>query len=168
MINNDKNNRKERVKTAIDKVVETFKTQDIPAIAYAVFKSQHGKPSDKWSFLNRLLMYLSGTTDGRGFNQWKKANRHVKKGAKAFYILVPFHIAADNGEHIIDESGEVKKKDIILFKPTPVFRHEDTTGEAVKQDNFKLEIPCDLKKVADGFKHKHRHSGVRGSYLWVL
>ena len=38
---------------------------------------------------NRLLMMLAGTEDARGFRQWEKVGRMVKKGAKAFYILAP-------------------------------------------------------------------------------
>jgi hypothetical protein len=32
----------------------------------------------------------------------------------------------------------------------PVFRVEDTTGEPLEEDNFKLEIPANLAQVAEG------------------
>ena len=46
-------------------------------------------PASKWSLLNRTLMFISGTSDARGFNQWKQVNRYVKKGSKAITILAP-------------------------------------------------------------------------------
>ena len=57
-------------------------------VALAVFRGRE-KPSDNWSFFNRLIMFMNNTTDARGFRQWKKVGRRVKKGTKAFYILVP-------------------------------------------------------------------------------
>jgi hypothetical protein len=77
------------VKDAIDKVVEALRTGDIKRIAYAVFKSPRGRPSDTWSFFNRLIMFASGTEDARGFRQWQRAGRHILKGTKALYILGP-------------------------------------------------------------------------------
>lgn len=47
------------------------------------------KPRDSWSLSNRLIVLFSGAKDPRGFQQWKKVGRNVKKGAKAIYILVP-------------------------------------------------------------------------------
>jgi hypothetical protein len=34
-------------------------------------------------------MFLAGTSDARGFQQWREVNRFVKKGSKGFFILVP-------------------------------------------------------------------------------
>ena len=77
------------VKAVLDKILEKFKTGDIPeAVALASFPIPD-IPSSRWSFTNRTLMFLSGTGDARGFQQWKEAHRWVKKGAKAVYILVP-------------------------------------------------------------------------------
>ena len=46
-------------------------------------------PCKKWSYSNQFITYLHGTGDARGYNQWKEADRNVKKGSKAFHILVP-------------------------------------------------------------------------------
>jgi hypothetical protein len=80
---------KPTIQDALKSIVTCFESGKIPdAISYSMFPVAD-VPSAKWSFLNRLIMCLSGTFDGRGFYQWKKANRRVKKGSKAFYILVP-------------------------------------------------------------------------------
>ena len=69
--------------------------------------------------------------DARGFRQWQKANRKVKKGAKAIYILAPmFFKKEEEGEEALVLGG---------FKPVPVFRSEDTEGEPL--DYEVVELP---------------------------
>src|SRR5512136_2959279 len=79
----------EKVKQALESIVQRFKEGDIPeAIAYSMFPIPN-IPASKWSLLNRTLMFLSGTGDARGFRQWKEAGRHVKRGSHSFTILAP-------------------------------------------------------------------------------
>ena len=79
-----------KVKQVLNQIVDQFKSGNIPqAVAYAMFPVAD-VPSARWSLLNRTFMFLAGTADGRGYKQWLSAGRHVKKGSKAFYILVPF------------------------------------------------------------------------------
>ena len=79
----------ERVKEVLSIIVEKFKSGDIPeAVAYSMYPMRD-IPSAKWSIINRILMFLSGTHDARGIRQWNRENRYVKKVSKAFYILVP-------------------------------------------------------------------------------
>jgi len=124
----------DRVKKVLESIVETFKSGTIPeAVALASFPIPD-IPSTKWSFLNRTIMYLSGTVDARGFRQWKSAERYVKKGSKAIHILVPcFKKIEDEGS---GESAEV----LSFFKASPVFRCEDTDGKEL--DYQKLELPA--------------------------
>jgi hypothetical protein len=69
--------------------------------------------------------------DARGFRQWQKADRKVKKGAKALYILAPmFFKKEEDGEEALVLGG---------FKPVPVFRSEDTEGEPL--DYEVIELP---------------------------
>jgi len=123
----------DRVKQVLNNIVEKFKSGDIPeAVALATYPAAN-IPSSKWSFLNRTLMFLSGTGDARGFRQWHEVKRKVKKGSKAIYILVPcFKKETD------EETGGEK---VVLrgFKPMPVFTVEDTEGE--KLDYELLEVP---------------------------
>jgi hypothetical protein len=124
----------EKVKQILASIVNTFKSGDIPeAIALASFPVPD-IPSTHWSFLNRTVMYLSGTVDARGFRQWKESDRWVKKGSTAIYILVPcFKKVTDK------ESGD--ETDVLrFFKASPVFRYEDTDGKDL--DYRQIELPA--------------------------
>ena len=68
--------------------------------------------------------YLSGTYDARGYNQWKEAERTVKKGAKALYILVPMIYKVKDKP----DANEEESKQLKGFKAMPVFKVEDTEG----------------------------------------
>ena len=114
-------------------IIAAFERGDIPeAIAYSMFPIPN-LPSSKWSLLNRTIMFLAGTQDARGFRQWKQAGRHVKKGAKSFRILVPCIVKKEN-----DENGEIEHA-LRGFMCKPVFRVEDTDGEALAYET--LELP---------------------------
>jgi antirestriction protein ArdC len=126
----------DRVRQALSVIVEKFKSGDIPeAVAMATFPVAN-VPSGKWSFLNRTLMFLSGTGDARGFRQWQEVKRKVKKGAKAIYILVPCF------RKEIDEGTGEEKSALRYFKATPVFTVEDTEGEKLDYELLKVpELP---------------------------
>jgi hypothetical protein len=62
-----------KVKQASESIAQRFKEGDIPeAIAYSILPIPN-IPASKWSLLNRTLMFISGTSDARGFRQWKEA-----------------------------------------------------------------------------------------------
>lgn len=125
----------DRVREVLDLILEKFESGEIPeAVAMASFPAS-GVPSAAWSLLNRMLMFLGGTGDARGYRQWKKANRHVVKGAHAIFILVPCF------RKEIDDSGE-EKEVLAFFRAAPVFRVEDTEGEPLPESNPELpEFP---------------------------
>src|SRR5512143_2111872 len=113
----------EKVKQALETIVQRFKEGDIPeAIAFSVFPIPN-IPAARWSLLNRILMFLAGTNDARGFRQWQEVGRHVKKGSKAFTILAPRFIK----EHTEDQ--QEAKTILVGFPSVPVCRVEDTEGE---------------------------------------
>jgi hypothetical protein len=123
----------EHVQAVLDRIVEQFKSGNIPkAVAMAMFPIAN-IPSAKWSLLNRTVMFFAGTQDARGFQQWKQAKRHVKAGAKAFHILVPYMKKRED-----KETGE-ETSFLYGFGCKPVFRVEDTDGEAL--DYEQLEVP---------------------------
>jgi len=126
-----------RIKQVLDGIVERFKRGDIPkAVACAMFPMADDIPSANWSVLNRILMFLAGTADARGYKQWRKANRYVKKGAKGFHILVPCMKRMED-----EETGE-EKEALVGFMCRPVFRYEDTDGEPLSYDQIELpELP---------------------------
>lgn len=121
---------KENVKQVLNSILDRFKTGDIPdAVAMSMFPIPD-IPCTHWSILNRTLMFLSGTQDARGYRQWQETNRHVKKGSKAIYILVPFikKVETDAGE----------QDALYGFGCKPVFRVEDTDGEVLAYEGIEL------------------------------
>jgi len=127
------------VKETLDAILNCFESGKIPeAVAYSVFPGRD-IPSAKWSLLNRIAMFLSGTADARGFRQWKKVNRHVKKGAKAIHILVPRMVKRS----ALNKQGEQEEQVVLAgFMGRPVFRIEDTDGQPLEYEQIELpELP---------------------------
>ena len=94
----------------ITSVIDLFKSGEIVNMTKTVYLESNGnKPSAKWSLSNRIIMYGQGTMDARGYNQWIKAHRHVKKGSKAIHILAPRLITK------LNEDTQEKEKFIAGF-----------------------------------------------------
>ena len=124
------------IQTVLKSIVSAFESGNVPeAVAVASFPIPD-IPSTQWSFTNRTIQFLSGTADARGFNQWKAVNRHVKKGSKAIYIMVPCFKKQQ------DEVTEEEQQVLTFFKAMPVFRVEDTEEEPLDYQNIELpELP---------------------------
>ena len=124
----------DKVKQVLNQILERFKDGNIPeAVAYSMYPIPD-IPSSKWSIINRTLMFFGGTSDARGYRQWKQVNRYVKKGSKALYILVPFIKKVDDG-------GEEKEM-LYGFGCKPVFAVEDTDGDPLDYQSIELpELP---------------------------
>lgn len=107
----------DKIKDTLAKILELFRSGDIPAaVSYAAFPP-FDIPSEEWSYLNRILMWMSGTYDARGYRQWQKVGRHVKKGVTAIHIFAPRFKKKNDEEELLG------------FLQVPVFRYEDTEGE---------------------------------------
>ena len=144
---------RERANVELDKIVQLFSTTQLPDLCAAALISAPEKPSSKWSLGNQILMLLAGTTDARGYRQWVDVNRHVKKGAKAFYILGPVFVQRPIDES--DPEGETTEV-LVGFRTIPVFRLQDTEG--VELPTNKPRDPPPLLDVAERF-------GMRVNYL---
>ena len=124
----------DKIKQVLNGILDRFKSGDIPeAVAYSMYPLADGIPSAKWSLLNRILMFIEGTADARGYKQWLGVSRYVKKGSKCFHILVP-HI-----KKVEDEKTGEEKETLVGFMCRPVFRYEDTDGEPL--DYEQIELP---------------------------
>ena len=145
----------DRVKQVLETILDQFKIGDIPeAVAMTMFPVAD-IPSAKWSILNRMVMFLSGTSDARGFLQWQTAGRKIKKGSRAIYILVPFIKKVENDE------GDERKK-LWGFGCKPVFRVEDTEGEPLDYEQTELpSLPLIERAEAWGISVK----AIPGNYL---
>ena len=155
----------EKTKQVLDDLVSKF-TDGTDKLPDAIAKSYilaSDVPCSKWTMNNRVLTLLSGTTDARGYRQWQQVNRHVKKGAKAIYILVPRMIAVkddttdsqkdcgkkDDENNDTKNNPENKKtKQCIGFSTCPVFRYEDTEGEPLEE-----YVPKELPPLFDLAKY---------------
>ncbi|MDX1372599.1 MAG: hypothetical protein R3321_09010, partial [Nitrososphaeraceae archaeon] len=148
-----KDQQKQRVDQVMKDIFQKFKTEDFLDFASKQYLKSYEVPSDKWSLSNRFAMFLSGTSDARGFHQWNKVGRYVKKGAKAVYILAPNQKVIEKEKEVLkDGKKEIEKVKIpiIWFKAVPVFRFEDTDGEDIKYvEKPKQEIP--LKEIFEKF-----------------
>ena len=87
-------------------------------------------PSAKWSLRNKLILMSYNSFDARGYKQWQKAGRVVKKGSQAIYILAPV-VITKTVEQFYEVTGKELEEDktVTYFKPIPVFRYQDTEGE---------------------------------------
>ena len=115
-----------RIQETLNRILEVFKSGDIPkAISFAAFPP-FNVPASKWSFLNNIILWANKTNDARGYRQWLEVGRHVKKGSQAIYILAP-RIKKDEEDETL-----------IGFLGIPVFKVEDTEGEPL---NYEQAVP---------------------------
>jgi hypothetical protein len=136
-------------------------------------------PSTKWSLLNQFRMYKLGTMDARGFDQWKKVGRFVKKGCKSKKILVPVF---GEEEEKNEDTGKIEAKKVLkYFKGVSVFAVEDTKGDDLdymeelkeyeerKVDNLplldiaeKMDIPVNYSMTSGGEYGSYHWNGLTG------
>jgi len=121
-----------------NKIVEAFQTGNLPkALAPIFIRRKDGVPCRSWSWGNQLLCVIYGTSDARGIRQWNECGRWVKKGSKAFDILVPLLKPAT----VVDEITKQEKRIEVLvgFKSAPVFAVESTDGKEIAKDEEILQ-----------------------------
>ena len=150
----------EKARQALQSIIQSFENGDIPEVfAYSTFPIPN-IPAAQWSLLNRMLMFIAGTSDARGFRQWQEVRRHVKKGAKAFTILAPRFLK----KH--PDDGDEKEERTLLagFLAVPVFKVEDTEGEPL--DYQQIELPkLPLIEVAQRWGISVK--AIPGNYLYA-
>jgi len=149
----------QKIKNITDKILELFKTGNVPESIALLTNPKINVPLNNWSLRNKLIALTYGTQDARGFNVWKTSNRHVNKGSKAFNILAPLIIRK--------EEGVSEENKLIGFRPVPVFKVEDTDGAVL--DYEKIEVPnfrfTDVaKKWGLKIKGIASNSGYYGAY----
>lgn len=118
------------------RILEAFENNTLPkALAHVfIIAKNEAVPCHAWSWSNRLAVALAGFDDARGFKQWKAVGRSVKKGQKAFPILVPLMKKITE----CDDAGNEKSGSFLYgFKSAAVFGLEQTEGEplATGDDN---------------------------------
>jgi hypothetical protein len=97
------------------------------ALGPVFIRRKDNVPCRAWSWSNQLLVALWGHSDARGYRQWQEVGRHVKKGQKAFHILVP---CVGKKEVTDDKTGEKEERAFIYaFSSAPVFGLFQTDGD---------------------------------------
>lgn len=143
------------VKENLDSLVKLFESGNAPQAIAHITLPLVDVPSSKWSFFNQLIMLWHDTQDARGFKQWKTVGRHVKKGSKAVYILVP------NIRKFKDDDGNEEKR-LIGFLSRAVFKYEDTDGEALDIPDINPDQLPPLHEVATAWGIGVKYVGFRG------
>lgn len=163
--------KKSKVNETIKKLMDMFESGDVTGeISKVVLKRQAGtSPSDGWSLGNQLLRALAGTEDARGFKQWQKVGRRVKKGAKAFYILAPRIVISKKEIEVENEKGEKEKRTekrqfIKGFRAVPVFRYEDTEGKPLPKPDYNPPVLPPLAEVAKDWGIKIEYGAFFGRF----
>ncbi len=136
----------ERVNAAIEKLVALLESPEAPdMIARSIIHpmANHEIPSAKWSASNVLIMLMNGTEDARGYQQWQAVGRQVNKGSKAFHILAPTIKKVKEEK----DGTETEKEVVIGFHAVPVFRYEDTEGDALPDEA--VYMPVTLPPLMD-------------------
>lgn len=126
---------KKSYKDVMAGLLESFKSGDLPEAVARTYTQFPDVPCTGYSVVNRLLILDAGTSDARGYRQWERAGRHVRKGTKAFHIFVPRMVRKKDGE---DE------KTCVGFAMVPLFRYEDTEGEPLPE-----HTPASLPPLMD-------------------
>jgi hypothetical protein len=110
-----------RSQEVAESILKRFEDGNLPDALAPMFVNRVDHiPCRSWSWTNQLVTALAGTSDARGFDQWKKAGRSVNKGARSFHILGPCLKKFDD-----EKTGE-EKTVVYGFKSISVFRLEDT------------------------------------------
>lgn len=130
----------EKIKATLGKILQLFKEGNIPKAISIVTFPPFDVPSNQWSLCNKLIMFYSGTSDARGFQQWHKTGRHIQKGEKAFYIFGPrMKKQNQESENAETETEDAKQYVLAGFIPIAVFAVEQTEGEPLAYE--KIELP---------------------------
>ena len=149
----------DKAKASLQTCLKRFEEGDFSTIAeIALLKRKGDIPFDKWSFSNKIISWAqSGTMDCRGYRQWEQANRKVKKGSRALYILAPLITKIED-----EETGE-KFNRCFGFKAVPVFSVNDTEGEPIDYGYEEVEPPP-LIEVAKAFDLDVTYEPLLGAY----
>lgn len=134
-----------KAQESLSKVIKQFKTGDLSPISkVARIRLDESAPARKWSLSNKILAFMqAGELDCRGFVQWQKLDRQVKKGSQAVYIFRP---------HTITKKNEDEEKEAICigFSTVPVFPASSTEGETSLPGYLPEELPP-LLEIAQKF-----------------
>lgn len=147
----------ELVKEMICLFSDSEKSQQLEDTFVKTFIDQREKPSNNWSFSNRLLMQLQGTTDARGYRQWQAAGRNPLDWSKQISILAPKMITETD-----KKTGE-KKSFCVGFTTLGLYAIENTYGKPIEDPNQDLKLP-EMHEVAKAWGITVRYERLAGEW----
>jgi len=150
-----------KAQQALDKLLDLFQSGNIPEALSITLLPRLDVPSARWSICNRLLMFLSGTEDARGFRQWEMVGRWPRKGAKAFHIICPKIIQKE-------KQDGTREPALVGFKGAPVFAFEDTEGEELDIQHLPPKELPPLYEVAERWGIGVEWKGSPGAAVGVF
>lgn len=116
-----------------NRIIETLEAGEIPwnkpwvwcerDIRTMAFNRVSKRP---YSLLNQLMLGEAG--EYASFKQWKQAGGHVKKGAKAQYVVFWKWLEVDNKDGEVDEDGNIIKEKIPFLQYDTVFHISQVEG----------------------------------------
>lgn len=114
-----------KAETAAEEILATFqRPESLPAALAPIFiRRKDNVPCRSWSWMNQLLVALHGHNDARGYRQWQRVGRRVKKGERSFPIFAPVT------RKMVDEETEEERMCVVGFKTTAVFGYSQTEGD---------------------------------------
>ena len=135
----------EKAQETLDMLTEKLINQEeLPGTLTKLILQPPNGPMMNWSLMNKITVRLNGYSDARGFRQWQKVKRFVKKGMKAIYILGPVMIPVPVKDAAGEDTKERQPK-LVGFKAIPVFGYEQTEGEELpdyeKRANLSRTLP---------------------------
>ena len=141
----------QKANQVLENIAREFGSSDtIPEYMAAAYIQAPEIPCSKWSWGNRLAISFAGTSDARGFRQWNKIGRHVKKGSKAIHILAPITVKKDD--------DDIR---VVGFRVVPVFAARDTEGKPIPV--YQPTVIPPLAGLAN-IKYENSETGESGSY----
>ncbi len=142
-----------RAQEVADAILKAFQENTLPKALAPVFVHRTDNvPCRSWSWANQLMVAIHGHCDARGYRQWEQTGRHVKKGEKAFPILVPMckKKKAKDEETGTDETGNEKAKTYVYgFTSAPVFGLNQTEGDPLPPPDPKVMAWLDSLPLLD-------------------
>ena len=112
-------------KDSLANVVTRFQSGDLsPIVQAALIPLPDNAPAQKWTYRNRMLAYAQGDClDCRGYQQWKKVGRQVRKKEEAEKTLAVW-ISAPRTYKTTNARGEEETR--LWFTYIPVYPIHNT------------------------------------------
>ncbi|KKK81396.1 hypothetical protein LCGC14_2813890, partial [marine sediment metagenome] len=140
-----------------NKIVEQFKTGNLPEALAPIFLDAGNRNADRWKgWTNKLLVALSGHTDAGTYDQWVERGRQVKKGEhKSVYLFRPMMLKSTKK----NKDGENEERSFVRFAvfgafgidQTEIIDEEKSAKFAPNRNEINSHLESlPLREVADG------------------